>query len=135
MDQFGVRIRERRKDLDLTQAELAEAINISTPQDSVEAMNISPQVISNWERGYTQPNKDELFYLSYNLGVSVDYLMGLTEDPLTVHSNRPSIDLLKLISSDTPISCGDYHFSEVDKMFVSNMLQLITARLKDNKIK
>lgn len=131
MDQFGARIRERRKYFDLTQAELAEAMNVSIQPGLAEAMNISTQVISNWERGYTQPNKDELFYLSYNLGVSVDYLIGLTEDPLTVHSNGPSIDLLKLINSDNPISYGDYHFSKADKMFVVNMLQLITARLKE----
>lgn len=133
MDQFGARLRERRKYYDLTQAELAEALNVSTQLELAEALNISTQVISNWERGYTQPNKDELFYLSYNLGVSVDYLIGLSKDPLTVHSNGPSIDLLKLIDSDNPISYGDYHFTEVDKIFVANMLQLITARLKEKE--
>ena len=53
-----------RKEKGLTQAQLAEAINICR------------QSISDWERGVTKPTQDNLLLLSELYGVSVDYLLG-----------------------------------------------------------
>jgi len=121
MDRFGHRLKERRNYWEITQAELAKCVDVST------------QVISNWERGYTQPNKDELYKLACNLNVSVDYLIGLTDDPLDFDYGKPFVDLLDLLNSKTPVSCGGYGFSDKDKRFIANLLTLVTEQLKERK--
>ena len=59
-----------RKEKGLTQAQLAEAINICR------------QSISDWERGVTKPTQDNLLLLSELYGVSVDYLLGKDVSPV-----------------------------------------------------
>ncbi|MCF0117720.1 MAG: helix-turn-helix transcriptional regulator [Bacilli bacterium] len=51
----------------LTQGELAKLIGVS------------PQTLSNWERGYTEPDIKSLQKLATNLGTTIDYLIGLKE--------------------------------------------------------
>lgn len=61
------RIKELRKGIGLTQKQLAEKINVS------------PQVISNWERKYTNPDHDDVKKLSQIFDCSTDFLLGLSE--------------------------------------------------------
>lgn len=70
------RIKERRKKLHYTQKLLAEKVKVS------------PQVISNWERGYTEPGADDIAHLSKALECSGDYLLGRTDSPETDLSNQ-----------------------------------------------
>jgi HTH-type transcriptional regulator, competence development regulator len=60
---IGSRIKEARKSKKLTQTMLASKVNKS------------PQVISNWERGYTTPDSIDIAELSKALEVSADYLL------------------------------------------------------------
>lgn len=62
---IGDRIRKKRKENRFTQSELAEFVNVSS------------QVISNWERGYTDPNHDDVARLAKALGCSTEYLHGI----------------------------------------------------------
>lgn len=64
----GSRIRKLRNEIRLTQRELANKVNVS------------PQVISNWERGYTDPSHDDIKLLSEALKCSADYILGNTEN-------------------------------------------------------
>jgi transcriptional regulator with XRE-family HTH domain len=65
------RLQLSRSDLHWEQEELAEKSGISR------------SYISKLERGYvTNPSVDVIFSLADALGVSVQYLLGLTEDPL-----------------------------------------------------
>lgn len=70
---IGDRIRERRKFKKITQVELASLINRT------------PQVISNWERGYTPviPHEDVL-ELAIALETTPNYLLGHTNNPSTM---------------------------------------------------
>lgn len=63
------RMREARLKNHLTQEELAERLNTVKTQ------------ISRWERGESIPRSEALIELSRILGVSVDYLLGLSEEP------------------------------------------------------
>jgi len=67
-DIIGSRIKERRKNAHYTQQQLADKISVS------------PQVISNWERGYTEPSADDIARLSEVLSCSSDYILGKTSD-------------------------------------------------------
>ena len=63
------RIRDLREDRDLKQRQLAELLNCSQ------------QVYSNYELGQRDIPTDVLIRLSEFYGVSVDYLLGLTNNP------------------------------------------------------
>ena len=63
------RIRDLREDHDLTQREMAKVLNCSQ------------QVYSNYELGQRDIPTDILIRLSVFYDVSVDYLLGLTDNP------------------------------------------------------
>lgn len=67
-DIIGSRIKELRKNAHYTQQQLADKISVS------------PQVISNWERGYTEPSADDIARLSEVLSCSSDYILGKTSE-------------------------------------------------------
>ncbi|QDX95351.1 XRE family transcriptional regulator [Brevibacillus laterosporus] len=46
-----------------------------TQQDLAARVNVSSQVISNWERAYTNPNHDDISRLSEALEVSADAIL------------------------------------------------------------
>lgn len=75
------RIKKRRKDLGLTQDQLAGLINSRK------------STISNYETGYSSPSGEVLKDLATALKTSVDYLLGRTEDPSIVSDS--SKDLIK----------------------------------------
>lgn len=68
-DRMYKRIRDLREDRDLKQRELAEVLNCSQ------------RVYSNYELGQRDIPTDILIRLSEFYNVSVDYLLGLTNNP------------------------------------------------------
>lgn len=60
----GARIKARRKQMGLTQAEVAQKLGIAS------------QSVTNYESGKTDPSIRNLIALSAVLGVSTDYLLG-----------------------------------------------------------
>lgn len=67
------RIRDIREDSDLTQKQMAKTLNCSQ------------QVYSNYELGQRDIPTDILIRLSKFYDVSVDYLLGLTDNPKINH--------------------------------------------------
>ena len=65
---FAGRLKELRKQAHLTQVELAKRLGIG--QSSY----------ADWERGKKNPTQENLVKLAQILNVSVDYLVGSTED-------------------------------------------------------
>ncbi|MBQ3063272.1 MAG: helix-turn-helix transcriptional regulator [Clostridia bacterium] len=63
------RIRDLREDHDLTQREMAKVLNCSQ------------QVYSNYELGQRDIPTDILIKISAYFNVSVDYILGLTNNP------------------------------------------------------
>lgn len=60
----GDRIRKLRKQINMTQKQLADKVHVSS------------QVISNWERSYTTPDSDDIKALALALDCSVNQLLG-----------------------------------------------------------
>ncbi|MGE7840078.1 helix-turn-helix domain-containing protein [Lysinibacillus sp. NPDC093712] len=81
-DIIGSRIKEQRKKLRYTQLQLAQKISVS------------PQVISNWERGYTEPSADDIARLSITLSCPSDYLLGKTTNT-TIKETKDERDIAK----------------------------------------
>ena len=63
------RIREMREDHDLTQAQLAQMLNMKQPQ------------YFRYEQGYRDIPTDILIRLADIYHTSIDYLLGRTDDP------------------------------------------------------
>ena len=61
---FSERLKALRKEKDLKQSELAEAINVTQRK------------ISYWETGQLEPDLENLWKLSDYFNVSVDFLIG-----------------------------------------------------------
>ncbi len=76
MANFSERVKELRRKRGMTQAALAEIIDVR--QDS----------ICIYEKGKNYPEVRRLLILADYFGVSLDYLMGRTDDP-EVHQLEP----------------------------------------------
>ena len=66
--EFSERLKDLRKQAGLTQVEVAEKLGISQP------------AYASWERGAKKPTQDNLVKIAQILNVSVDYLVGNSEE-------------------------------------------------------
>ena len=85
---IGKRIRKYRKDMKLTQDELAKKLNTSKG------------TISNYETGYRSPRQDDLFLLAEVLNINIDDLFPPREDNKIETYNIP---VVSKISAGEPI--------------------------------
>lgn len=53
-----------------------------------QKLGVKQQTYSNWERGKTEPTLSQICSIAATLGVSADYLLGLS-DSQTLHHNAP----------------------------------------------
>ena len=68
METLGIRLKELRKEHQLTQKGLADIVGTNNSS------------ICDWECGRTEPNLDLLVKLALHFGVSTDYLLGLENE-------------------------------------------------------
>ena len=66
--EFSERLKTLRKEAGLTQVDVAEKLGISQP------------AYASWERGVKKPTQDNLVKIAQVLNVSVDYLVGNSEE-------------------------------------------------------
>lgn len=72
MSIFGNRLRALREDRDLMS------------KDFAKQMNVEPSTVTNWEKGNRFPKEDVLVALANYFDVSIDYLLGRTDDPKNI---------------------------------------------------
>lgn len=84
--EFSERLKKLRKDAGLTQVDVANKLGISQP------------AYASWERGIKKPTQENLVKLSKILYVSVDYLLGNTENKQT-NDVLEDIELLVRLNS------------------------------------
>ena len=68
MGKFAYRLKELRNEKILSQQQLANL------------MNMSKMAVSHWESGHSEPSISQLIFLSELFGVTVDYLVGKSDD-------------------------------------------------------
>ena len=68
--EFAERLKTLRKQVKLTQTQIAEKLDISQ------------QAYASWERGVKKPTQENLVKIAQVLNVSVDYLVGNSEEKL-----------------------------------------------------
>lgn len=64
---FGKRLKELRNKIGLYQKDIASELGVT------------PEAISNWERGKTEPTYEQLILIADIFNVSLDYLLGRTD--------------------------------------------------------
>ena len=67
INKFAERLKEIRKENNISQIELAELCNVQQ------------SCVSKWERGLTLPDAEMIVVLSKVLHVSADYLLGIVD--------------------------------------------------------
>ena len=79
--EFAERLKILRKQVKLTQAQIAEKLNISQ------------QAYASWERGVKKPTQDNLVKIAQVLNVSIDYLVGNSDE----HLKEDELDNVELL--------------------------------------
>ena len=82
--EFSERLKDLRKQAELTQVDVAEKLGISQP------------AYASWERGVKKPTQENLVKIAQILNVSVDYLVGNSEEK---NDELDSIELLFRMNS------------------------------------
>ena len=82
--EFSERLKDLRKQAHLTQVDVAEKLGISQP------------AYASWERGAKKPTQENLVKIAQVLNVSIDYLVGNSEEKLDELDN---IELLFRMNS------------------------------------
>ena len=82
--EFSERLKDLRKQAGLTQVDVAERLGISQP------------AYASWERGVKKPTQENLVKIAQILNVSVDYLVGNSEE---VTDELDNIELLFRMNS------------------------------------
>ncbi|MRG86969.1 helix-turn-helix domain-containing protein [Salinibacillus xinjiangensis] len=96
------KIKELREKKRITQKELAERVNKS------------PQVISNWERSYTDPDYEDVSKLAEALECTADYLLGKSESPTYNENVDNKTKIINKISDEFPDA--DLMFNDLANM-------------------
>ena len=82
--EFSERLKDLRKQAGLTQVDVAEKLGISQP------------AFASWERGVKKPTQENLVKIAQILNVSVDYLVGNSEE---ITDELDNIELLFRMNS------------------------------------
>ena len=106
--EFSERLKDLRKQAGLTQVDVAEKLGISQP------------AYASWERGVKKPTQENLVKIAQILNVSVDYLVGNSEEKTDVLDN---IELLFRMNSK---GLSD----EEKKIFKKELIQFMEERKK-----
>ena len=133
---FKDRLRERRKELKMSQRELAEKLFVSQ------------QAIAKWETDKATPNPDMLAKLSEILGVSVDYLTEEdkrdttdkddlnTRDKKDIAKDMESIREKLMNKDDGPVSFDGNNIDDADAELFLDAIEMLLKRVKKiNKVK
>lgn len=104
MEKFGDRLKLLRKERHLQQSQLGELFELS------------PSAIGSYERNLREPSYSQLISFAEYFNVSLDYLLGRTEDRFTVdgYMAAKSYDVLELVRRSN-LSLGGAELSEEDK--------------------
>ena len=90
---FSQKIKQLRKENNLTQSELADKLNCSLSK------------IGMWETNKREPTKDDLIMLANAFDISVDYLLGLDDKSQTKNKRLQNIDLENAFKNN----CASYY--------------------------
>ena len=105
---FSERLKDLRKQAGLTQVDVAEKLGISQP------------AYASWEHGVKKPTQENLVKIAQILSVSVDYLVGNSEE------NNDELDNIELLFRMNSKGLTD----EEKKVFKKELIEFMEERKK-----
>ncbi|MDQ0417892.1 transcriptional regulator with XRE-family HTH domain [Croceifilum oryzae] len=121
LETFAKRVSLLRKDRRWSQKDLAEKIG----------GNVTLQIISNWERAYTRPEVEDIFRTAEVLEVSVDFLLGKTDDPAPQHSENPAhniVDLKKALLDESALHWDGHYIKGPQKDLIQRLVLAVIEK-------
>ena len=106
--EFSERLKKLRKEAGLTQVDVAEKLGISQP------------AYASWERGVKKPTQENLVKIAQVLNVSVDYLVGNSEE------KSDELDNIELLFRMNSKGLTD----EEKKVFQKELIEFMEERKK-----
>jgi putative transcriptional regulator len=106
--ELAERLKTLRKQVKLTQAQIAEKLNISQ------------QAYASWERGAKKPTQENLVKIAQILNVSVDYLVG------NLDNTEDELDNIELLFSMNSKGLTD----EEKEIFKKELIEFMEERKK-----
>lgn len=106
--EFSERLKDLRKQAGLTQVGVAEKLGISQP------------AYASWERGVKKPTQENLVKIAQTLNVSVDYLVGNSEE------KTDELDNIELLFRMNSKGLSD----EEKKVFKKELIDFMEERKK-----
>ena len=104
---LGERIREARRNSDLTQIQLADLINVNQA------------VVSYWENGKTVPTLENVIAISKELDISLDWLVLGRSTPTSQPEYGPILKSITFKLKDLP---------ETDQLFAEQLIDRLLGR-------
>lgn len=111
MNKLGEIIRKLRKNMNMTQEELAELINVT------------PQAISKWENSIGMPDISQLIPLANVFNVSVDTLLGINNNLVNEEINK-IVKKVESLKHDNKLIEAFTYLQDNLKFFPSNLVLL-----------
>lgn len=124
---LGKRIKYLREHKDISQIELAKYLNIGNT------------TLSQYESGKRIPSDQIKLKIANYFNVSVDFLLGNTDNPSPINETEPSIDeeiaqIMKDLGPDVTLQFYDLKgMSDEEKEDLKLFLQLLKAKRKKNE--
>lgn len=110
---FSERLKQLRTEKKLTQTDLANILNVK------------PTAISNYESGRNEPSYEKLEILSNYFNISLDYLLGLSDETFPISGN--------IVDRDTFEFSNMYHqLDKHNKIEVRNFTQWLIYKQSNN---
>ncbi len=95
-EMIGERLQELRKDKGISQAEIAKILGVSH------------YTISSYECNRSDPDDKSKIILAKLFDVSLDYLLGLIDEPISFNRNENIISIPKNFNEDDKINLNEY---------------------------
>lgn len=135
MDTIGERIKQKRKELNLTQLQLAEKLQVTD------------RAVSKWEQGEGNPDFSLLASLAEILNVTLDYLItGKEEESVSIDDmdeikrasyicKKDDVNLFKkyLTAKDNILLDSDYHYQNRSQASEAKLIETIKTAVIENK--
>ena len=113
MREFGERLKKLRTNKHMTQDELGEIFESPKAQSTV----------GTWERGVRQPSMEDLVRIAQFFNVSIDYLLGISEEERRVETfKEDNPKELKEFLQQNSILFNGAELSEEDKRRMTDIL-------------
>lgn len=120
MKEFGERLKQLRINRSMTQDELGLIFESPKAQST----------IGTWERGNREPSMTDLIRISNFFNVSVDYLLGLTDEITTINTYKEENpkELKEFLNKNKVLFNG----SELNEEEKQRMVDILTGLFWDN---